>query len=329
MNACEGAGLPLSSTPMPARILEAVPNFSEGRDRAVVEDVVAAVESAGAEVLDWSLDPDHHRSVVTFVGPPATVEAAAVAAAAVARDRIDLRRHRGVHPRIGATDVLPIVPVAGATMADARDVARRIGGRLAGELGIPVYFYGAASEPPGRGLAELRRGGFETLAVGWPEGRAPDVLPGGWAHAGAHPTAGATCVGARHVLLAWNVWIDGVSLEDAAEVARSIRERNGGFRGLRALALRLEARAAMQISMNLEDPGAVSPMDVFRVIEERIGAAGGRIVRTEVIGMMPDPLVLSAAADRLRLDDASSRRLLSTRLAEYLAGASGAPPVME
>lgn len=304
---------------MPPRVLEAVPNFSEGRDRGVVDEIVGAIRATGAEVLDWSLDPDHHRSVVTLVGPPRTVESAVVAAAAVARDRIDLRRHDGVHPRIGALDVLPIVPVAGAGMEDARALARRIGHRLAAELGIPVYFYGAASEPPGRTLAELRRGGFETLAAAWPPDRRPDVLPADWAHAGAHPSAGATCVGARPVLLAWNVWVDGVTLEQADAVARSIRERGGGFPGLRALALLLRSRDAVQISMNLERPESVSPMAVFRRIEELLMGMGGRIVKTEVIGMIPDALVLSAAAERLRLDDAGSARLLSARLAEHLS----------
>ncbi len=304
---------------MPPRVLEAVPNFSEGRDRDVVEEIVDAVRAAGAEVLDWSMDSDHHRSVVTLVASPPTLESALLAAAVVARDRIDLRRHVGVHPRIGALDVLPIAPVAGASLDDARALARRIGERLAHELGIPVFYYGAASDPPGRTLADLRRGGFETLAAAWPPDRRPDVLPAGWAHAGAHPSAGATCVGARHVLLAWNVWIEGVSLEQADGVARSIRERGDGFPGLRALALRLPSRDALQISMNLERPDEVPPLAVFRRIEELLAPLGGRVVKTEIIGMMPDPLVLSAAADRMRLEDASARRLLSARLAEHLA----------
>lgn len=304
---------------MPPRVLEAVPNFSEGRDRDVVEAIVDAARASGAEVLDWSMDPDHHRSVVTLVAPPPTLESALLAAAMVARDRIDLRRHVGVHPRIGALDVLPVVPIAGATLDDARVTARSIGRRLAEELAIPVFYYGAASEPPGRTLAELRKGGFETLAAAWPRDRTPDVLPAGWAHAGAHPSAGATCVGARPVLLAWNVWIDGVTLEQADSVARSIRERDGGFAGLRALGLRLPSRGTLQISMNLERPEEVSPLAVFRRIEQLVQSLGGRIVKTEVIGMMPDPLVLSAAADRLRLEDASTRRLLSARVAEHLA----------
>src|SRR5688572_17664621 len=135
---------------MTARILEAVPNFSEGRDLAVVGSIVDAMRKSGAEVLDWSADPDHHRSVVTVIGPPKLVEDAAFAGAAVAVEQIDLRQHRGVHPRIGAIDVLPFVPLAGLSMTDAAASARRVGERLASELGLPVYFYGAASDPPGR-----------------------------------------------------------------------------------------------------------------------------------------------------------------------------------
>lgn len=304
---------------MPHLVMEAVPNFSEGRDRTVVEALAGAAQAEGADVLDWSLDPDHHRSVVTLVGTPDVIERAALAMATVARTRIDLRQHRGVHPRIGAMDVLPIVPVAGATMEDARALARQIGSALAEQVGIPVFFYGAASEPPGRGLAELRHGGFETLVAGWPVDRQPDVLPRGWNHPGAHPTAGATCVGARNVLLAWNVVVEGVTIEQAKAVARAIRERDGGFKGVRALALPLARRGEIQISMNMEELDAVSPLDVFHRLEMELGAMNGRIKRTEVIGMIPDQLLLAAAADRLRLVEPELRRVLSRRLVDHLA----------
>jgi glutamate formiminotransferase len=304
---------------MSSGILEAVPNFSEGRDPRVIGAIVDAIRSAGAEILDWSADPDHHRSVVTMVGSPETVERAALAGARVAIERIDLRHHEGVHPRIGALDVLPFVPLAGLGMDEARAVARRVGHALARELGVPVYLYAEASDPPGRRLSELRRGGFEGLVAGWPADRRPDLLPEGWAYPGAHPSAGATCVGARPLLLAWNVLVAGLTLEEARELASSIRERGGGFKGLRALALELPSRDALQISMNLEDIQAVSPFEVFRRIEEKVAALGGYVVETEVIGMVPDGLVFPAAADRLRLDAGARERLLSGRLVEYLA----------
>jgi glutamate formiminotransferase len=305
---------------MSPAVLEAVPNFSEGRDAAVVQAIVSAVREAGAHVLDWSLDTDHHRSVVSIAGLPETVENAAVAAARVARDRIDLRRHAGLHPRVGALDVLPFVPLVGLTMEDARASARRVGQRLAEELGLPVFFYGAASEPPGRPLSALRRGGFETLQAEWPEERMPDLLPRPWRHTGAHPTAGITCVGAREVLLAWNVVVNGINDGTAAAIAREIRAANGGFPGVRALALRLPSRDRVQISMNLENVQLTPPMEVFLAVEARVHAAGGEIEETEIIGMLPDELVLGAAAERLRLSPESTSRLLSRRLLGLLTG---------
>ena len=297
-----------------ARLLEAVPNFSEGRDPSVVDAIVAAKRAAGADVLDWSADADHHRSVVTLVGPPEVVENATVAGARIAIERIDLNRHAGVHPRVGALDVLPFVPLHGLTMEDARASARRVGHRLARELGIPVYFYGAASEPPGRPLSALRRGGFETLVTGWPDDRQPDLVPAQWAHAGAHPTAGVTCIGARRLLLAWNLFLSGISHEVAKRIARSVREAQGGFLGVRALGLDLAGSGRVQVSMNLEDVDLTPPMDVFRAIESQVHDAGGSIEETEIIGMLPDQLVWSAAADRLKLAPVTARRLLSQSL---------------
>lgn len=301
-----------------ARLLEAVPNFSEGRDPAVVLAIVDAMKAAGADILDWSADADHHRSVVTLVGPPDIVENAAIEGARVAIERIDLNRHRGVHPRIGALDVLPLVPVAGTTLDEARASARRIGQRLSQELGIPVYFYGAASEPPGRPLSALRKGGFETLRTGWPTDRAPDLVPAHWPHGGAHPTAGVTCVGVRGVLLAWNVFVTGITLDAARSIARSLRETNGGFLGVRALALALPSTKRMQISMNIENVDMTQPMDVFRRIELLVRGGGGQIEETEIIGMLPDQLVWGAAADRLKLAPDTAARLLSRSLVDVL-----------
>jgi glutamate formiminotransferase len=254
------------------------------------------------------------------------VEEAALAAARVASERIDLARHRGVHPRIGALDVLPFVPLLGLSLSDARSVARRVGLRLAAEVGIPIYFYGQASDPVGRPLAGLRRGGYETLVKGWPAGRGADVLPPGWAHPGAHPTAGATCVGARRVLLAWNVIVAGITIDAARAIAAGLRETEGGLPGVRALAVELPSRGALQISMNLEDPDTVSPLEVFRRIEAALRTEGGRVVETEVVGLVPDALMLAAAEERLRLAPGTGARLLSARLLDHLAGAPRPEP---
>ena len=301
------------------QVLEAVPNFSEGRDLTLVEALVDEIARHEVEVLDWSADPDHHRSVVTFIGSPESVEAAALAAARFAVEHIDLRGHRGVHPRIGALDVLPFVPLHGMTMQEAVGSARRVGAGIA-DLGVPVFLYGAASEPAGRGLAALRRGGFEGLLGGWQSDRTPDLLP---ASGSVHPSAGGTCVGARPILLAWNVFVSGVDPVAARAIATEIRERDGGWRGLRALGLELVGQDRVQISMNLEDAEHASPLAVFEQIESRVHSLGGNVVETEVIGMMPDTLVLGDSADRLKLPYLGSARVLSHRVAAHVATRRG------
>ena len=300
-------------------VLEAVPNFSEGRDLGWIQELVQVIAGEGVEVIDWTADGDHHRSVVTYIGDPESVEAASIAAARFASEGIDLRTHEGLHPRIGALDVLPFVPVHDLTMDSAVESARRVGSRLAAE-GVPVYFYGEARTPSrsDRSLASIRRGGFEALRGGFPPGREPDLTAPQWPGR-PHPTAGATCVGARRVLLAWNVFVEGMSLEALGAVAKGLRESGGGFRHLRVLALELPGSGRLQISMNLEDPEATSPYDVFDAIEQRVESRGGQVIETEVIGMIPDPLVLPATGDRFRLLDPGESRLLSRRVSEYVS----------
>lgn len=295
-------------------VLEAVPNFSEGRDAGFLREVTDEMSRAGVEIFDASADPDHHRAVVTLAGAPGAVEAALVAGARVAVERIDLRRHRGVHPRIGALDVAPVVPLLDTPMARAVEVAHAVARGVAA-LGVPVYLYGEAS-PGGAGLAALRRGGFEALVEGFPAGRTPPYDAG---RSAAHPTAGVTCVGARPILLAWNLHVEGLSLDEVGTIARGLREAGGGFPGLRALAFRLERGDAVQLSMNLEDAERRDPDGVFAAAEAAVSARGGRIVATEVIGMIPDALVLRTSARRLGLLDANPGRLLSARLAKHVA----------
>lgn len=304
-------------------VLEAVPNFSAGREPVLVERLARAASELGADVLDTTTDPDHNRAVLTLLGSPSVIEETAVALARIAVDSIDLTGHRGVHPRVGSLDVLPLVPLIGVSMERAREIAHRVGERLAREVGVPVYFYAEASDPPGRGLAEIRAGGFESLVSGFPPERAPDLIPEGWTHPGLHPTAGAVCVGARPVLLAWNVEVEGLTLEELAELAKDLRERDGGFEGLRVLALPLDSRGRMQVSMNLEDVRNRKPFEVFRALEDQVRSAGGAVLGTEVIGLLPDELVFGAAADRLALLDRDPSRVLSSRLVEHLVGRLG------
>lgn len=298
-------------------LLEAVPNFSEGRDSGVIDRLVAAVESEGARVLHRTSDPDHNRTVLTAVGTPERLVDGMMRAAEIAIDAIDLTRHEGVHPRIGALDVLPFVPLLGTPMDVAVAAAHRAGEGLAA-LGVPVYFYRHASRPPGRALHAVRRGGFESVRGGFSPGREPDLPSKGPARDAAHPTAGVTCVGARTILLAWNVYVRGVEMDALRGLVRRIRETDGGFTGLRALALELPSTGRRQVSMNLEDMEVTSPMEVFEAIETFVHTKGGEVEGTEVIGMIPDGLLVSAATDRVRLLGESRDRILSDALARFL-----------
>lgn len=293
-------------------VLEAIPNFSEGRDLSLVREFARVIASEGAEVLARTADPDHHRSVISFAGSPRIVERAALSVARLAVDAIDMRRHTGVHPRVGALDVLPFIPARGMGMREAVASARRVARGLA-DMGLPVYLYGRAGN--GRSLSSLRAGGFEALVEGFPVGREPDILPRPWDHPGVHPTAGATCVGARPPLLAWNVCVSGLSLEEVRGIARRLRETGGGFVGLRALGLYLPSSDEYQISMNLEDMDRTPPMRVFEAIEAEVERLGGRVTQTEVIGTIPERLMLSAAASRLGLLDPDPSRLRGSLLA--------------
>jgi glutamate formiminotransferase len=298
------------------RVLESVPNFSEGRDLAKLRALVDTIAAEGVDVLDWSADPDHHRSVVTYIGDPPRVEAASLAAARFAFEHIDLREHTGVHPRVGVLDVLPFVPLQGLDMRDAVASAHRVGAQI-GRMGVPVFYYANASDPPGRRLSTLRKGGFEGLERSFQAGLLPDEPPGA---RGPHPSAGVVCVGAREILLAWNVYVAGLELADARAIASKIREAGGGFPGLRALGLHLPGSDRVQISMNLEDPARTSPLEVFEAIEREVVQRGGRVLETEVIGMVPDALVLRGAVNRLLLpDDLGPARVLSRRVAQHVS----------
>lgn len=299
-------------------VLKAVPNLSAGRNHALVDRLVRVASRLGAEVLDASADPDHNRTVLTFVGPPEAVEDASVEIARIAVEEIDLRQHEGVHPRVGALDVLPFVPLAGLTMEEAQASAWRVGDRLAREVGLPVFFYSEASQPPGKSLASLRTGGFESLVRGFPSDRVPDILPESWPHPGVHPTAGVTCVGARPLLLAWNVEVEGLTEEEVRRLAAELRERDGGTVGLRALAMTLASKGSLQVSMNLEDVCNRKPFLVFQDVENRVRAVGGRVVNTEVLGLVPDELILEAGVDRLSLLDPYPSRVLSAQLTAHV-----------
>jgi glutamate formiminotransferase len=263
-------------------LFEIVPNISEGRDPGVVDAALDAMRAAGARVLDRTSDPVHHRSVITAAGSASQVVAAAVALARVARDRIDLRTHRGAHPRIGALDVLPFVPLSAANLDDAVTLAHRAGERIWRELGVPAYLYGAAATAAHRRhLADVRRGEFEGLTE-----RARDPQ---WAFDygdAPHPGAGAIAIGARPFLIAFNVELESPDLALARSIARLLRERDGGLRTLKALGIRL-APQLVQVSFNVTDVDAVPLYRVRELVRLAAERRGARVGRSELIGLAP------------------------------------------
>jgi glutamate formiminotransferase len=288
-----------------APLVECVANFSEGRDRATVlaiEDAIASL--AGVLVLRSEMDTDHNRSVITFAAPPDAVSEAALRGIGVAVERIDLRKHAGVHPRIGAADVVPFVPLDGSTLADCVAIARRTGEEVWNRFNVPVYFYEAASLSPDRRLLEnCRRGGFENPNV------APDL--GGPA---LHPSAGACIVGARKLLIAFNINLETDDVAVARAIARKIRASSGGMPFVKALGLPLAQRGLAQVSMNLTDFEQTPLHQVFDVVQREAAARGVAIAGSEIIGLVPKKALEDAAAHYLKCENFESGLVLENRL---------------
>jgi glutamate formiminotransferase len=287
-------------------VLEAVPNFSEGRDDAVVKALREAL-SAPARLLDVHVDADHHRSVFTLVGEPDELVETLLAGIACARERIDLRRHEGAHPRIGAADVVPIVPLKPEDMDRAKEAALALARRIGEELGLPVFLYGELA--PGRGPAFFRRGGPDELQRRLDAGElAPDFGP-----ARLDERAGGVVVGARRPLIAFNVNLRG-DLEAARAVAAVVRETGGGFPGVRALGLELPRAGVVQVSMNVEDWEAAALHDIVARIEAEAVARGAEIVGSELVGLMPAGAAAAAAGAMLHIDGFDESHVLELRL---------------
>ncbi len=294
-------------------MIECVPNFSEGREASTLDALELAIGSVpGSLVLDRTSDPDHNRSVVTFAGEPDQVVESAVRAAAKAAELIDLNHHRGVHPRVGALDVLPFVPLGDATIEECVALARRAGERIWKELGIPVYFYEAAATRPDRvKLEDVRRGQFEGLREGAlsNEAKRPDV--GG---PGLHPTAGAVIAGARKVLIAFNINLKTTHLRVAQAIATRIRASNGGLPGIKALGLPLMSRGLVQVSMNITDFDQTPVHVVYAEVARLAGAQGVEIENSELIGLMPRRAMEMAAAGFLKLSAFNSQQIIENRV---------------
>lgn len=294
------------------QIVECVPNFSEGRRPAVIDAIVAAVTATpGAHLLDVQSDSDHNRTVVTFVGGPGAVLEAAFESARVAAGLIDMNVQRGEHPRMGATDVIPFIPVRGATMDDCAQLARQLGQRLGQELDIPVYLYGqAASRPERANLPDVRRGEYEGIrdSIASDPARDPDFGPRRLG------SAGATAVGARAFLIAFNVYLNSANVEIAKKIARTVRHSGGGLRFVQAMGVLVDGQA--QVSMNLTDFNKTPLHVVVELVRREAARYGALISQSELVGLIPQQALLDAAAWYLQLDRFKPDQVLENRLGE-------------
>lgn len=300
------------------RLVECVPNFSEGRDAALIGAIRDAIVTVpGAVVLDVSSDPSHNRTVITFVAPLDVAADAAFRAMEVATARIDLTKHQGEHPRIGATDVVPFVPLEGTTMEDCISLARTLGERVGRELHIPIYLYErAATHPARQNLADVRRGEFEGLAreIGASPARTPDFGP-----SKIHATAGATAVGARPFLVAYNVYLGGKeNLHVAKDVAKALRHSSGGLRYVKGLGLEVDGQA--QVSMNLVDVAGTPLYRAFDMVKMEAEAHGVSPTWSEIVGLVPEQALFDTAARHVRLRNFSPELVLERKVRAAVSG---------
>ena len=300
------------------KLVECVPNFSEGRRPEVVtaiRDAIASVESVS--VLDVSSDASHNRSVITFIAPVEAAVNAAFAGIKAAAERIDLCQHTGEHPRIGATDVVPFIPLEGATMEDCISLARALGERVGRELQIPVYLYERAATTPAReNLADVRRGEFEGLRdeLGKNPARRPDFGPDK-----IHPTCGATAIGARPFLVAYNIYLGpAANLKIAKNIAKAVRGSSGGFRYVKGLGLEVDGQA--QVSMNLVDTEKTPLHNVFDFVKMRAEAEGAKVTWSELVGLVPERVLFDAAVSHLQLTQFTPAQVLDRQVREVRGG---------
>jgi len=293
-------------------IVECVPNVSEGRRRDIVDSMINAVGRVrDVRLLDHSSDPSHNRSVLTMAGDPAAVKAAVLALFEVAVPAIDLRSHRGEHPRLGVVDVVPFVPIAGVTMAECVVLARETASDIAARFEVPVFLYEAAATTPARtNLEDIRRGEFEGLAEKMASAEwAPDFGP-----PRPHPTAGATVVGARMPLIAYNINLATDRLDVAKQIAAAIRHSSGGFRYVKAMGIALEDRGIVQVSMNLTNHEKTPIFRVFEAVTREAARYGVTVLESEIVGLVPAAALIGAAEYFLQLERFRADQVLETRL---------------
>jgi len=284
-------------------VIECVPNFSEGRDTSVVREIVERIaEVSGVTLLGWEADADHHRSVMTFAGLPNAVREGALRGVGAALELIDLNKHHGVHPRVGAADVVPFVPLDGSTFEDCVEIAHQAGEQIWERFRVPVYFYEAAARiPERRPLQNTRRTGFD--------GRPPDI--GDYS---SHPTAGGVMVGARNFLIAYNVDLATSDVEIAREIAAKIRESSGGFRFVKAMGLFLDSAKCSQVSMNLTNFAEIPLDDLYKTIQDEAARCGTSIAESELIGFVPKAAFEQAPEFFRRTRGFEESRIIENRL---------------
>jgi glutamate formiminotransferase len=310
------------------QLVECVPNFSEGRDTAKIDAIVASILSVPEVVLlDRESDADHNRCVITIVGPPAAVADAAFKGVEKAVEVIDLRQHQGAHPRIGAADVVPFIPIEGVTLEECVKLAERLGHEIATRLGVPVYLYEAAARRPERtNLENIRRGQFEALTaeMGTVAAREPDIGP-----SICHPSAGATVTGARKFLIAYNVNLGTPDVSIAKKIAKTIRHSSGGFRYVKSMGVTLGSRNLAQVSINLTDFEQTPMHLVFETVRREAERYGVPVVGSEIVGLIPKKAIELSAEYFLRFENFKPELVLEHRVAEAVAARGGLPDFLD
>jgi glutamate formiminotransferase len=299
------------------KIVESAPNFSEGRREEIVRQIMAQAEGVqDVWILDWSMDADHNRSVVTLVGSPEPLLEVLFRMTKKAMELIDMRTHKGEHPRMGATDVIPLVPVMNITMEECVELSKRLGERIGQELNIPVFLYERSATAPHReNLADIRKGEFEGFFEKIKDPRwKPDFGP-----EEVHPTAGVTAVGAREYLIAFNVNLGTTRIEIAEKIARAVRHISGGYKYVKAIAVDLKEKGMVQVSMNMTNYKKSPLFRVFETIKREAERYGVPVVGTEIIGMVPMQAMLEVAQFYLQLDDFDMNRIIESKILEILA----------
>jgi glutamate formiminotransferase/formiminotetrahydrofolate cyclodeaminase len=294
------------------KLIECVPNFSEGRRKEVIDAIVAEAKSRSVKVLDIESDADHNRSVLTFVGEPEAVKEAALAVSGKAIELIDLNKHEGQHPRMGAVDVIPFIPISDVTMAECVQLTKEFANEFASRFKVPVFLYEeAATRPDRRNLADVRKGEFEGLReeIGKNPDKKPDFGPNA-----IHPTAGATAVGARQILIAYNVNLGTNNLDVAKKIAKQVRGKDGGLSAVKALGFDLKDRGIVQVSMNMIDYKASQLFKAFELVKTLAEQQGVEVLESEIVGLVPTEALIDTAEFYLRLRGFNKNQILERRI---------------